>query len=81
MYAPALSLVLVLVGCQATLPKVVRVPVVQIVPVPAELSAGCEIYQATQQTVGEAVRAANLRFASLQECNARLEKIRALNAP
>lgn len=75
--------VLLLAGCQSVPdpPKTVYVTVEKIVPVPAELTRDCAIYQIKQQTYGEAVAAANKRLASLEECNARMKQIRKLGEP
>lgn len=59
-------------------PKIVRVTVEKIVPVPASLTAPCEVYQVKAQTYGQAVEAANKRKASLEACNVRMAEIRAL---
>lgn len=59
-------------------PKIVHVTVEKIVPVPARLTAPCEVYQIKAQTYGEAVAAANKRKASLDACNLRMAEIRAL---
>lgn len=73
---------LALAACQTTkppvVPQIVRIPVETIVPVPAKLSAPCEVYQVKAQTYGEAIEAANKRLASLVECNKRMAEIRAL---
>lgn len=75
--------VLLLVGCAGNPPlpeppKVVRVPVKEFVAVPAELSKPCAEVAKKGNSYGEAIRLANQRLASLQECNKRLAEIRAL---
>lgn len=79
MRAAALIL-LMLAGCQTTpvVPKIVRVPVVTIVPVPAALTEPCDEVAKQGEDYGEAVRLANARLASLKACNGKLSEIRAL---
>ena len=70
-----------LAGCQSTpeiRTEVVEVTVREYVPVPEELTAPCQTHPAREQTVGEAIRVANARLASLAECNSRLRAIRDL---
>jgi len=73
---------LALVGCQTAKPiqppKVVEVVVEKIVPVPEPLTAPCQQPAKQSNTVEEAVRLANARKAALDECSARMEKIRGL---
>lgn len=59
-------------------PKVVEVVVEKIVPVPAPLTEPCQQPVKQSNTVEEAVRLANVRKAALDECSARMEKIRGL---
>lgn len=59
-------------------PKIVQVEVTKYVPVPAELTEPCTVYAPAEQTYAEAKRLALLRLESLQECNGRLARIRAL---
>lgn len=59
-------------------PKVVQVEVTKYVPVPAELTEPCTVYAPAEQTYAEAKRLALLRLESLQECNGRMARIRAL---
>lgn len=76
---PALS------GCPETVkpvvvPQVVRVEVPVYVPIPAELTADCPIEQPKSLKVEEAVRVANARKVSLQNCNADKAAIRAIGS-
>lgn len=76
-----LVILLALAGCQScpvVPPKVVHVTVEKIVPVPAELTADCDPVPKRDNSLGEAVRLANSRGASLAECNGRMARIRAL---
>jgi hypothetical protein len=57
-------------------PKIVHVPVIQLAPVPAALTAPCDTVPKRANTIGEAARLANARLASIQECNKRLRQIR-----
>lgn len=59
-------------------PKVVEVVVEKIVPVPAALTEPCQQHEPKAKTVAEAVRLANQRKASLDECSARMARIRGL---
>ncbi len=59
-------------------PKIVRVHVPVYVPMPPELNADCYNERAREQTYGESLRLANLRDASIAECNARAAKRREL---
>ena len=78
----ALILPLVLVGCpwntKPEVPKVVTVTVEKIVHVPDELTTPCDEIAKREDSYGEAVRLANARKLSLQECSARMARIRAL---
>lgn len=77
----AVAAALALAGCQTpgpVVPKIVRVPVEVIVPVPAALTTPCDEVPTKAQTVEEAVRVANARLASLKNCNAKLAEIRKL---
>jgi hypothetical protein len=77
----AAIVLLVLAGCQSkgpVVPKVVRVPVDRIVPVPPALTEPCDEVPVKAQTVEEAVRVANARLASLRHCNGKLAEIRRL---
>jgi hypothetical protein len=69
-----------LVGCakQSVVPSVVKVPIVQYVAVPTELTKPCPVTEPTDRTVGEAVRIARARRAALEQCNAQLDGIRSL---
>lgn len=76
-----IALLLALAGCQScptVAPEVVHVVVERIVPVPAELTAPCDPVAKRDNTFGEAVRLANARAASLEECSGRMARIRAL---
>lgn len=59
-------------------PKVVEVVVEKIVPVPRELTEQVPVYQVQNQSVGEAVKAANVRKLGQEQCNAKLELIEGL---
>lgn len=61
-----------------TLPKVVEVEVVKVVPVPEELSVDCDRVPKREDSYAEAIRLANARGASLEECSARMKRIREL---
>ena len=61
-------------------PKIVQVEVTKFVPVPDELTEPCTVYAPAEQTYAEAKRLALLRLESLNECNARMARIRALGA-
>ena len=81
MRAAALVAALALAGCQTpgpTVPRIVRVPVEVIVPVPAALTEPCDEVPVKAQTIEEAVRVANARLASLRACNGRMAEIRKL---
>lgn len=71
-------------GCATTpqappaLPAVVRVPVPTYIAVPEELTRPCDEVAKRDNTYGEAVRLANARLASVQECNKRMAEIREL---
>lgn len=77
----AALILLVLASCKTTepvVPKIVRVPVEKIVPVPPELTEPCDEVPVRGQTVEEAIRLANARLASLKACNGKLREIRGL---
>lgn len=79
----AVAAVLALTGCQTTPdlpqpPKVVEVVVEKVVPVPASLTEPCQQPAKAANTVQEAVRLANERKAALDECSARMARIRGL---
>jgi len=83
MHRVALILVFALAGCKTApevvkVPQIVKVPVREFVSVPESLSAPCPVAQKKANTYGEAVRLANERKASLEECNGRMKKIREL---
>lgn len=80
MRGPALIALLALTGCQTTptVPKVVRVPVEVIVPVPVALTEPCDLVPKRDDTYEEAIRLANARLASLKACNGKLAEIRGL---
>ena len=79
----AVTAAMALAGCQTTPdlpqpPKVVEVVVEKIVPVPAALTEPCQQPAKAANTVQEAVRLANERKAALDECSARMARIRGL---
>lgn len=78
----AVILTLALAGCATGRvpdpPETVEVIVERIVPVPARLTEACDTVPKRSNTVGEAVRLANARLASLNECNKRMAEIRGL---
>jgi len=81
--APLIVLLLALAGCNHVPPlpeppQIVRVPVKEFVPLPAELTAPCDVIAKRDNTYGEAIRLANARLAALQECNKRMAEIREL---
>lgn len=81
MRVAALAAAVMLAGCQTkgpVVPKIVRVPVEVIVPVPAALTEPCDEVPVRAQTIEEAVRVANARLASLKACNGKLREIRGL---
>ena len=81
MHRLAVIVLLALAGCQTAPikpPKVVEVAVEKIVPVPAALTEPCQQPEKKDQTVAEAVRLANERKAALDECSARMARIRSL---
>lgn len=74
-------LLIALAGCKSAPvvpPRVVHLAVEKIVQVPAELTAPCDPVAKRDDTFGEAVRLANARKASLEECNKRMARIREL---
>lgn len=62
-------------------PQVVEVAVTRYVPIPAELTADCHASAPQEQTYAEAKRLALVRAEALEECTARMRKIRALGTP
>lgn len=81
MRGASLILLLALAGCQTcpdVMPEKVYITVEKIVPVPAELAKDCEGYTVKANTYGEAIKAANARKAALEECTARMRRIRGL---
>lgn len=76
----ALALTLLIAGCQSSPPRVetVTVTVTQMVKVPDELTAACDPVPKRGNSYGEMKRVVNARAASIAECSARMEKIRAL---
>lgn len=82
----AALLVVILSGCNRDLvkidppPKIVRVPVEIYAALPADLTNDCYNEPAKEQTYAEAKRLANLRDASIAECNKRLARIRELQS-
>ena len=61
-----------------SVPKVVEVVVTKYVPIPAELAADCDNEAAREQTYAEAKRLALKRADYLEECTARMRRIRGL---
>lgn len=61
-----------------TVPEVVRVQVETFVALPDELIRDCEDVPKQDNSWGEAVRLANARKASLEECSGRMRQIRSL---
>ena len=88
--AAALMALLMLAACRheelviEPPPKIVRVPVYVPVSLCPEGGADCDLLRdcideaAKEQTYNEAKRVANLRHASIDECNKRWKKVRAL---
>lgn len=82
----SVAVILLLAGCCGSKPElvipeapdVVRVAVPQYVALPAELTGDCYNEGAKLQTYNEAKRLANLRNASIEECNKRWSKVREL---
>jgi hypothetical protein len=81
----SLAAVLLLAACQSDEglqvpdpPKIVRVEVEKLVAVPEELTRDCGDEKPREQSYGEALRLANARGAYLDECTARMRKIRGL---
>lgn len=52
--------------------------VTKYVAVPDELTQHCDVHQPRSTTVDEAVRLANVRKDSIDDCNSRMDKIRAI---
>lgn len=78
-------MVALLAGCPGnrrddppTVPKVVEVVVTKFVPVPDELAADCQNTAPKAQTYAEAKRLAIVRAEYLDECTARMRRIKAL---
>lgn len=61
-----------------TIPEVVHVPVPTPVALPAELTRDCLDVPKQDNSYGEAVRLANARKASTDECSGRMRQIRNL---
>lgn len=77
----SLALVAMLASCvpvQTKLPTTVQVVVDHYIAIPPELTKPCPIAVVQAPTVGEVVRVAHERKASLQTCNDQLTQIRAL---
>lgn len=74
----AASLWLAACAHRPVVPQVVRVPMVQVVEVPEELTRDCDPVPKKRDTYGEAIRLANARAESLAECTARMRQIRNL---
>lgn len=75
--------VLLLASCRSNppapqLPEIVRVPVKTFVALPVELTADCTEVPKRNNSYGEAIRLANSRKDSLDECTKRMREIRAL---
>lgn len=79
-HASVMLAIVALTGCatRPVVPQVVKVPVVQVVAVPEELTRDCDQVPKKRDSYGEAVRLANARLESIQECTARMRQIRAL---
>lgn len=80
---PAALIALALAGCASqpekpSLPQVVHVPVVKLVPVDARLTQPCPVKRANARTVEAVVAAYNANVAALEDCDARMGEIRAL---
>lgn len=71
-----------LAGCASapvpTVPKVITVPVIQYVAVPAPLTTSCPIAEPSDRTIGTLVGVAYARKQALIRCNAQLDAIRKL---
>lgn len=79
-----IALALLLTGCakpgdtKPEPPKVVEVIVTKYVPVPSSLTADCQNTEPVSQTYSEAKRLALMRLEFLEECTARMRRIRAI---
>ena len=72
---------ILLAGCKTqppVVPEIVEVVVTKYVPIPAELAADCANEAAREQTYAEAKRLALKRADYLEECTARMRRIRGL---
>lgn len=65
-------------GCASVTPKVITVPSVRYVPIPAELDADCPIPTLADRTVGGAIELAIRLKTGLIQCNDKLAGIRAI---
>lgn len=78
----ALTAALLLAGCghavKPVVPKEVKVPMVQYVPIPAALTKPCPPVHAEGRTVEAVVSAYNANIQVQADCDARMEKIREL---
>jgi len=82
----AVALAALVAGCASTpkvepMPTLVKVPVVQYVPVPDALTKPCPVSKATSRTVEAVVTAYNANITSLEGCNADKAAIRKLGTP
>lgn len=77
-----IAVAMLLTGCKTTEPQrppqVIEVVVTKYVPVPAELAADCQNTEPVSQTYSEAKRLALMRLEFLEECTARMRRIRAI---
>lgn len=79
--AAVIASALLLAGCKTcppVVPETVEVVVTKYVPIPAELAADCANEPAKEQTYAEAKRLALKRADYLEECTARMRRIRGL---
>lgn len=78
----ALTAALLLAGCghavKPVVPKEVKVPVVQYVPIPEALTKPCPPVHADGRTVEAVVSAYNANIPVQSDCDARMEQIRQL---
>lgn len=78
----ALTVALLLAGCvhavKPVVPKEVKVPVVQYVPLPAELTKPCPAQRAKERTVEAVVSAYNANIPVQTDCDTRMARIRQL---
>ena len=74
------TMVVLLASCATTpqAPKIIEVPRLTYVPIPADLSADCVIPVLTDRTVGGAIDYAVQLKGSLIQCNDRMAGIRAI---